>query len=590
MSEEEMTKEMQIKLLKEKLFFVMNQLEEKDRQLDHYKQLVKTLKDVLSEVSANRGRLPSTSPPQSSSMSSVIQHSQSASKVRPPPGFESKKNSIKGRKTRSFHTFEGEDIVEPSDVDNWRRSTEEDDDHPFRRPSQEEISPVEPQSPNQNINSNGSANHSPNSKSNPAARIKKSVSQSALSSLGQPEIDDEEDEDPFPSKTQVTSPRSKPSTPTSRESEAEKKISKLKKSQSMTSVYTVLEENRLESKFPELDQLIGQIYPLSKYQQGCRFLQKKLDEKNTTNTNIILSELFDHLAELLTDPFGNYLFSKLMEHCDSSQREKIVKKIIPDIMTVAFDMYGTQSLQKMMPFLSEEQIDSVIETLKSSAIALIKHNKANYLIQYCLDHLPAKHNQWIYNAVCECMEEIARDRVGCVIVKRCIDHATHEQRERIIAEITKKVLTLVQDPFGNYVVQHVLEKFPKSDAASSMIGNLLGNINELCVQKFSSNVVEKCLQVADERLRQALLKEITASDMLPQLLNDRFANFVIQTALDVSFGDQRQLLVKNILPHLGRHYSPYTKRLQKKILQLQQEIQTDPNPNINLKTLSESPK
>jgi hypothetical protein len=80
MSEEEMTKEMQIKLLKEKLFFVMNQLEEKDRQLDHYKQLVKTLKDVLSEVSANRGRLPSTSPPQSSSMSSVIQHSQSASK------------------------------------------------------------------------------------------------------------------------------------------------------------------------------------------------------------------------------------------------------------------------------------------------------------------------------------------------------------------------------------------------------------------------------------------------------------------------------------------------------------------------------
>jgi len=583
MSEEELSKEMQIKLLKEKLFFVMNQLDEKDRQLDHYKQLVKTLKDVLSEVSANRGRLPSTSPPQSSSMTNVTQPSQSASKVRPPPGFESKKNSIKGRKTRSFHTFEGQDIVDPSEVDNWRRTTEEDDDGPFRRSSVEEITPVEtPTTPNSN------SNGSPNSKNNPAARIKKSVSQSALSSLGQPEIDDEEDEEPFPSKTQVSSPRSKPASPSSRETEAEKKVSKLKKSQSMTSVYTVLEENRLESKFPELDQLIGQIYPLSKYQQGCRFLQKKLDEKNPTNTNIILSELFDHLAELLTDPFGNYLFSKLMEHCDSSQREKIVKKIIPDIMSVAFDMYGTQSLQKMMPFLSEEQIDSVIEALKSSAIALIKHNKANYLIQYCLDHLPSKHNQWIYNAVCECMEEIARDRVGCVIVKRCIDHATPEQREKIIAEITKKVLALVQDPFGNYVVQHVLEKFPKSDAASAMIGNLLGSINELCVQKFSSNVVEKCLQVADERMRFALLKEIIASDMLPQLLNDRFANFVIQTALDVAIADQRQLLVKNILPHLGRHYSPYTKRLQKKILQMQQDLQTD--TNINLKTLSESPK
>ncbi len=65
-----------------------------------------------------------------------------------------------------------------------------------------------------------------------------------------------------------------------------------------------------------------------------------------------------------------------------------------------------------------------------------------------------------------------------------------------------------------------------------------------------------------------MLSEITESKELPQLLNDRFANFVIQTALDVAEADQRQQLVKNILPHLGRHYSPYTKRLQKKILQV----------------------
>ncbi|PRP75278.1 hypothetical protein PROFUN_15826 [Planoprotostelium fungivorum] len=56
--------------------------------------------------------------------------------------------------------------------------------------------------------------------------------------------------------------------------------------------------------------------------------------------------------------------------------------------------------------------------------------------------------------------------------------------------------------------------------------------------------------------------------MLSQLLGDRFANFVIQTALDVAEPEDRQELVKAILPHLGRQYSPYTKRLQKKILQV----------------------
>jgi hypothetical protein len=351
----------------------------------------------------------------------------------------------------------------------------------------------------------------------------------------------------------------------------DEKPGKLKKSQSMTSVYSVLEENRLDLKFPELDQLIGQIYALSKYQQGCRFLQKKLDENNPLNTRIILNELQNHLVELMTDPFGNYLFSKLMEHCDSPQREQILHKILTDLLPTAFDMYGTQSMQKMMPYLTEGQIEQVINALKPNAIALIKHNKANYLIQYCLDHLPQRHNQWIYEAVVEQMEEVARDRVGCVIVKRCIDHATDDQRYLLSREICNKVLRLVQDPFGNYVVQHILDKYPTHEFSQGLIANLLGNVTELCVQKFSSPVVEKCLQVANPTVRKAVLQEITESDILPQLLNDRFANFVIQTALDVADSEDRQKLVKNILPHLGRHYSPYTKRLQKKILQVSEK-------------------
>jgi len=304
---------------------------------------------------------------------------------------------------------------------------------------------------------------------------------------------------------------------------------------------------------------------INKAVDSCK---KKLDDKSANNTTIILNELFDHLVELMTDPFGNYLFSKLMEHCEPQEREKVIAKILPDMMPTAFDMYGTQSLQKMMPFLTESQITSVINTLKESAIALIKHNKANYLIQYCLDNLPPKHNQWIYDAVIGSIEEVARDRVGCVIVKRCIDHANPEQKQKLVEEVTVKALALVQDPFGNYVVQHILDKYPTEDQSHKLIRNLLGSITDLCTQKFSSNVVEKCLKVADPDTRKHMLIEITESEMLPQLLNDRFANFVVQTALDVAEPEQRQLLVKNILPHLGRHYSPYTKRLQKKILQV----------------------
>jgi len=152
-----------------------------------------------------------------------------------------------------------------------------------------------------------------------------------------------------------------------------------------------------------------------------------------------------------------------------------------------------------MPLMSESQINSIVDALKIQSLALIKHNKANYLVQYCLDKLNDKQNQWIFDAVFANMEEVSRDRVGCVIVKRCVDHASDDQRVTLMDQITSSCLMLIQDPFGNYVVQHILQKGHALDVQSTkLMLKMLGNLNELCIQKFSSNVVEKCLKVADD--------------------------------------------------------------------------------------------
>lgn len=52
-----------------------------------------------------------------------------------------------------------------------------------------------------------------------------------------------------------------------------------------------------------------------------------------------------------------------------------------------------------------------------------------------------------------------------------------------------------QDAFGNYVVQYVLE-LGMPEASACVIQKLRGNLTELSLQKFSSNVVEKCLKLS----------------------------------------------------------------------------------------------
>lgn len=86
------------------------------------------------------------------------------------------------------------------------------------------------------------------------------------------------------------------------------------------------------------------------------------------------------------------------------------------------------------------------------------------------------------------------------------------------------------------------------------------------MQKFSSNVVEKCIRVSDLSARRALVEELSGRQQLERLLRDSFANYVVQTALDYSEPAQRAQLVDNIRPILPLiRNTPYGKRIQSKI-------------------------
>jgi hypothetical protein len=118
--------------------------------------------------------------------------------------------------------------------------------------------------------------------------------------------------------------------------------------------------------------------------------------------------------------------------------------------------------------------------------------------------------------------------------------------------------------------------------ANGIMANLLGSISSLSVQKFSSNVVEKCLELASDKMRAKLVDELVNPERLPRLLQDPYANYVIQKALSVSKKAQFERLVAVIKPHLAAlRNTSFGKRIQNKILKkfpdLQVSFEYDPN-------------
>jgi len=136
-------------------------------------------------------------------------------------------------------------------------------------------------------------------------------------------------------------------------------------------------------------------------------------------------------------------------------------------------------------------------------------------------------------------------------------------------ELHRYIPSLVQDQYGNYVIQHILERGQPSEK-SLVVSKVLGQVLQLSKHKFASNVVEKCVAYGSPLDRQRLIEEVllpssssnamstagktdngsSATSPLVLMMKDQFANYVVQKMLDVVDGEQRDLLVARIRPHL----------------------------------------
>ncbi len=155
----------------------------------------------------------------------------------------------------------------------------------------------------------------------------------------------------------------------------------------------------------KLEQLQGEILGLCKDQHGCRYLQKKLEERNPEHIHIIFIETYQHVIELMTDPFGNYLCQKLFEFCNDDQRSILINNAASEMVKIALNSHGTRALQKMIEFINTpEQIQTVIHALNDKVVELIQDLNGNHVIQKCLNRLSANDAQ-----------------VGCLQVDNMVD-------------------------------------------------------------------------------------------------------------------------------------------------------------------------
>ena len=107
--------------------------------------------------------------------------------------------------------------------------------------------------------------------------------------------------------------------------------------------------------------------------------------------------------------------------------------------------------------------------------------------------------------------------------------------------ISERALEIMQNQYGNYAITEILSNWSESDC-EDIYEAVCEKLCLLSMQKYSSNVVEKCLKKGSAQMKAKLLKEFCRAQKLESVIRNSFGNYVMQTALSQSTADLRQEL------------------------------------------------
>jgi len=339
-----------------------------------------------------------------------------------------------------------------------------------------------------------------------------------------------------------------------------------------------------------------------KNQMACRMMQKILGEAYSTpeEIDIVLYEVNDELPHLMTDQYGYFLCSKIISTIYPEGLTRMVNSCSQYLWEIAFNWHGTRLLNKIIEIICREQdrnnIKLFSELLTPYITPVTCDSHGNHVIQKLLLCYKQEDLEFVYNNFSNNIVEIANNRHGCCILQRCIETASPEVVELLIQRSCDNAIELMEDPFGNYVIQFILNCSKEIDDDTwphILAQKIKGNVYRLALQKFASNALEQCFEICNPTDRAHILPEIFDSQQnLYALLKNDYGNYVIQKILDLLDGKELDDALMKFPPIFANNDGEgQIRRVRVKLLQKFPKIAKEVNRlNERVKVDKEAPK
>lgn len=288
----------------------------------------------------------------------------------------------------------------------------------------------------------------------------------------------------------------------------------------------------------------GKFLSIIKNHKGSKLFQKYFKSFQSDEIiHLLYLEICPNLEEFITDPYANYFCKKFFSFLNQKDRIDFLKKIEKSIIKYSCDSIGTYPIQTIIESLiSNFEKNIIISSIKNNIEVLIYDPFGCHVLEKILTFIEEEYISFIYLYIFQNFLKLAYNSNGICTIKKLLEltpeHYLHNKIKNIIIE---NAYDLIQHPYGNFVIQGIVECWGDYRDIIKLYKN---KFYELSMEKYASNVIERFIE-KDEEILKEFIDEIIKTEKTYEVMKSSYGNYVIQKALKISNGEYRIKLVFN---------------------------------------------
>jgi len=215
----------------------------------------------------------------------------------------------------------------------------------------------------------------------------------------------------------------------------------------------------LETLLPHISSLSLQLY-------GCRVVQKLLEHGAWEHKSLVAEQFNGSIMKFVYDQNGNHVIQKLIECLSPKEIGFVVDELAGHSYSLAMHPYGSRVIQRLLTRVCRKKAQPLLNEIKQHTIALSKNQYGNWIIQWIIKHCVLERREVAVQLIGH-VAELSKEKFASNVVEQVFKRSSRAHISALAEELLEDdssqtkgcstLVTLVNDQFGNYVVQTLLD-------------------------------------------------------------------------------------------------------------------------------------